>query len=217
MADSRAARGGAAAPEDRSATRRTRRYNDALTALDRAIRPPAALPHPAPRSTTTSSRALNDDWNILPAPPQAAGVARKGSTGFIWGVVGPYLQRSSTFNSLLVDHLNRSAAAQREAHRAAEATTAALREQLAGIAQFQARLMQYLQQITAYVDTKDRDTAGGALVLNASLSGAGRERRASDWSRWPPASSASRRGPRRSLTAATTSCAARSARCSTAS
>ena len=31
--------------------------------------------------------------------------------------------------------------------------------------------MQYLQQITAYVDTKDRDGAGGALVLNASLSG----------------------------------------------
>ena len=31
--------------------------------------------------------------------------------------------------------------------------------------------MLYLQQITGYVDTKDRGAAGGALVLNASLSG----------------------------------------------
>ena len=31
--------------------------------------------------------------------------------------------------------------------------------------------MAYFQQITAYVDTKDRDAAGGALVLNAALSG----------------------------------------------
>jgi SAM-dependent methyltransferase len=31
--------------------------------------------------------------------------------------------------------------------------------------------MQYLQKITAYVDTRDRDAAGSALVLNAALSG----------------------------------------------
>ncbi|MEO8522509.1 MAG: class I SAM-dependent methyltransferase, partial [Acidobacteriota bacterium] len=37
--------------------------------------------------------------------------------------------------------------------------------------EFQSRLMLLLQQVTAYVDTKDRDTGGSALVLNAALSG----------------------------------------------
>ena len=32
-------------------------------------------------------------------------------------------------------------------------------------------MIEYLQQVTAYIDTRDRRTAGGALVLNASLSG----------------------------------------------
>jgi O-antigen chain-terminating methyltransferase len=53
----------------------------------------------------------------------------------------------------------------------AEVTLDALRDELAGLAQFQAHLLQYLQRVTAYVDTKDRDTAGGSLVLNAAISG----------------------------------------------
>jgi SAM-dependent methyltransferase len=146
------------------------RYNDALTALDRAIRPPATLPGAPPSLDDYQLAALNDGWNILPAPPHGSGLRAK-LTGYIWGVIGPYLQRQLTFNSHLVDHLNRQAAAQRDAHGAAEAAAAALRDQLAALAEFQSRLMQYLQQITAYVDTKDREAAAGALVLNASLSG----------------------------------------------
>jgi len=76
-----------------------------------------------------------------------------------------------TFNSLLVDHANRHAAAARESDRVAEQTADAVREQLAALAQFQTRLIQYFQQITGYVDTKDRDASAGSLVLNASLSG----------------------------------------------
>jgi hypothetical protein len=147
------------------------RYNDALTALDRAIRPPGTLPPPSPSGLDDSQiAALNDEWNILPAPPHASGLRAK-LTGYIWGVIGPYLQRQLTFNSHLVDHLNRQAAAQRDAHRATEAAADALRDHLSALPEFQSRLMQYLQQITAYVDTKDRDGAGGALILNASLSG----------------------------------------------
>jgi SAM-dependent methyltransferase len=146
------------------------RYNEALTALDRTLRPPAPLPRPAPGLDDHQIAALNGAWNILPAPPQASGL-RGRLTGFVWGVVGPYLQRQLTFNSLVVDHANRAAAAQRDAHRAADNIVTALGERLAAQAEFQARLMIYLQQVTAYVDTKDRDTAGGALVLNASLSG----------------------------------------------
>jgi SAM-dependent methyltransferase len=146
------------------------RYNAALTALDRAVRPPATIPPPVSALDEDQMAALNVAWSILAAPPHTSGLRAK-LTGYIWRVIGPYLQRQLTFNSRLVDHLNRQADRQREAHRAAEAATAALRDQLAGLAEFQGRLMQYLQQITAYVDTKDRDTAGGALVLNASLSG----------------------------------------------
>jgi O-antigen chain-terminating methyltransferase len=146
------------------------RYNEALTALDRAIRPAGPLPRPAPGLDDHQVAALNDAWNILPAPPQASGL-RGRLTGFIWRTVAPYLQRQLTFNSLLVDHVNRNAAARRDAQRAAEATVTALDEQLAALAAFQARLMLYLQQITAYVDTKDRDSAGSVQILNAALSG----------------------------------------------
>jgi SAM-dependent methyltransferase len=146
------------------------RYNAALTALDRSLGPLATIPQPRPGLDDHQIAPLNQAWNIAPAPPQATGLRRK-LTGYIWRVVGPYLQRQLAFNSLLVDHINRNAVARREAHQAAEATADGLRQQLAALAEFQARLMQYLQQVTAYVDTKDRDTAGGALVLNASLSG----------------------------------------------
>ena len=146
------------------------RYNDALTSLDRALRAPVVLPAPVAALDETQLPALNETWNILPAPPEASGLRAK-LTGYIWRVIGPYLQRQLTFNSQLVDHLNRQAARGRDAHVAAEAVVAALRDQLAATGTFQGHLIHYLQQITAYVDTKDRHTAGGALVLNASLSG----------------------------------------------
>ena len=147
------------------------RYNDALTAVDRALAPPIAIPEPALPLDDRQLSSLNQAWNTLPAEPQRGAGLRGRLTGFIWGVVGPYLQRQLTFNSQLVDHLNRNAEAQREAYRRADATVAAVRDHVSAVAQFQLRLLQYLQQITAYVDTKDRDSAGGALVLNASLSG----------------------------------------------
>ena len=146
------------------------RYNDALTAVDRAVHAPPAIPQPSPSLDDHQISALNDAWNIIPAPPSQSGFRRR-LAGFVWGVIGPYLQRQLAFNSLLVDHINRNANAARNAHRVAEQTSDALRDQLAALAQFEARLIQYFQQFTAYVDTKDRDAAGGALVLNAALNG----------------------------------------------
>jgi SAM-dependent methyltransferase len=86
-------------------------------------------------------------------------------------VIGPYLQRQLTFNSLLVDHLNRTAAAARDSDGAAQQVIASLEQRLAEIDAFTGRLLLYVQQITGYVDTKDRESASGALVLNASISG----------------------------------------------
>jgi SAM-dependent methyltransferase len=151
-----------------------RRYHDALTALDRSLRPPPDLPQPPVPLDDTQITPLNDAWNILPSEPRGSGVSGR-LVGLVWRTIGPYLQRQLTFNSLVVDHINRNAAAAREAHRAVEATTTLVRRQLAALAEFQTLLIVYLQQITLYVDTKDRDTAGGALILNAAIAGVGEE------------------------------------------
>ena len=146
-----------------------RRYNDALTALDQSFSAPAPLPDAPPAYDEHQITPLNDAWNILPSPPGGSGVAGRVA-GFIWRTVGPHLQRQLTFNSRLVDHLNRNALHHREAQRTLQATLASLHTQAAAQAEFQARLLALLQEITGYVDTKDRDTGGAALVLNGSLS-----------------------------------------------
>jgi 2-polyprenyl-3-methyl-5-hydroxy-6-metoxy-1,4-benzoquinol methylase len=156
-----------------------RKYNDALTALDRALKPEPEFPAAPPAYDEHQITPLNESWNILPAPPQTSGLTGR-LTGIIWRTVGPFLQRQLTFNSRLVDHINRNVAAHREANRSTEALIALLRQQLAHQAELQARLLYLLQQITPYVDTKDRDAAGGALVLNAALSAVG-ENMAKRW------------------------------------
>lgn len=147
-----------------------RRYNDALTALDRAVAGAPDLPSPLPAHDEHQLAALNASWNILAAPPAAGGL-RGRFVRAAWRLVGPYFQRQLTFNSQLVDHLNRNAAAGRAAQQARERTTDILRDQLHALAGLQARLIAYLQQVTAYVDTRDREAAAGALVVNAALNG----------------------------------------------
>ncbi len=156
---------------DREREEADRRYNDALTALDRALPRPGEWP--SPRRTVDDSQlpSINDAWNIAAAAPAAQPGWRGRLSGFIWRTVGPYLQQQASFNSRLVDHLNRNAAAANEAHRRAEETTARLRDEFGRLAEFHARTIEYLQQMTAYIDTRDRRAAGGAFVLNASLSG----------------------------------------------
>ena len=147
------------------------RYNDALTALDRALPPHWTIQPPAANVDDSQLAALNESWNTLASPPPIGPGWRGRLAGFIWRVVGPYLQRQLTFNSHVVDHLNRGVAAARTAQQQAEESAARLREDVARLDEFHARLMRYLQEVTAYIDTRDRDSAGGALVLNAAISG----------------------------------------------
>ncbi|HEY7500958.1 MAG TPA: methionine biosynthesis protein MetW [Vicinamibacterales bacterium] len=147
-----------------------RRYNDALTALDRALPPPPDLPPSRGAYDDALLASLNEEWRTLTAGPSGEGW-RGRAIGFIWRTVAPYFERQLTFNAHVVDHLNRNVNAARDAHRASEETVARLRDEFARLGEFHARALAYLQQITAYIDTRDRDAAGGALVLNASLSG----------------------------------------------
>ena len=162
---------------DREREEADRRYNDALTALDRALPRPGEWPSPSRTVDDSQLPSINDAWNIAAAAPAAQPGWRGRLSGFIWRTVAPYLQQQTSFNSRLVDHLNRNAAAANEAHRRAEETTARLRDddralhEFGRLAEFHARTIEYLQQMTAYIDTRDRRAAGGALVLNASLSG----------------------------------------------
>lgn len=146
-----------------------RRYNEALTELDRALPRPPPLPDPLPGFDERQRASLNEAWNTLPSPPSASGWQGR-IAGFVWKTVAPYLQRQLTFNSLLVDHVNRTVDAQRAAHQRQAEAAAALRGYLEALGILHGRLLVYLQQITAYADTRDRHAFGGALVLNAAIS-----------------------------------------------
>lgn len=156
-------------------------YNDALTAVDQARQSvPGLPPAPAPYDRSVLS-ALNDSWNVLPEGAPAADRSLKGRLrGFIWRLVGPPLERQQQFNAALVDHLNRNATVHEQSLHATTLTLQAVREALDGLVHFQARLMQFLQTITLYVDTRNRAAAANAHVLSAGISAV-----ADDWmKRW---------------------------------
>jgi len=137
-----------------------RAYNDALTVLDGALpkqpvlpRPPAG--HDGPFDALHAGRQLETDQGRT---------SRGGWQGrlhaLVWRVIGPIVKRQQHFNTLVVEHLERAAAAEAAQRRAADAVVRALDGHLEAVATFHSRLIQYLQQITPYVDTKDREASG---------------------------------------------------------
>jgi len=146
-----------------------RRYNDALTALDRAL--PAAIDLPAPP-------ALGDDRKVSDSRPDVDRILERPAEGgfltrrihrAVWRVVGPALERQQRFNASVVDHLNRTVAAERDARAATGALTDATRRHLDALQAFHSRLIQYLQQITPYIDTKNRALGGAELREQIAL------------------------------------------------
>jgi hypothetical protein len=83
---------------------------------------------------------------------------------------GGAFERQQAFNSSLVDHVNRNIAMHRETTRAMEATIARLRDDQERLIEYQTLLVLYAQQITPYVDTKDRQVAGLTHAFAAGLS-----------------------------------------------
>lgn len=141
-----------------------RLYNDALTAVDRAIHALPRLPEPPVAYDVTKLAAVNAAWDILPAGAPPIDRSLKGRLrGLIWRIVGPPLETQKGFNASLVDHLNRNAHVHQELPRILGGLIEQLRRDFEALVRFESLLVQYLQTITLYVDTKDR-TMGTADV-----------------------------------------------------
>ena len=137
-----------------------RLYNEALTAVDRALPGEPKPPEPPPRPDERQIERLNELWQILPQSRPAPGRGvRSRLAHFVWRLIEPYLERQQSFNSVLVDHLNRSGPGIRAIAAHAADTAQEQVEHRAALARFHVQLIEYLQQITLYVDSKDRAVA----------------------------------------------------------
>jgi SAM-dependent methyltransferase len=146
-------------------------YNEALTALDLALPPGPETPAPPPAFDEHQMGALNERWQIVPPgshPPAGLGL-RTRLAQFVWRVVAPYLQRQQAFNSTLVDHINRNTEAQRALAAAMAASARSAAGSSAALARFHAQLILYAQQITLYVDSKDRALAASLRAVVDAL------------------------------------------------
>ena len=145
-------------------------YNDALTRLDRAIQKlPIDFPQPPPGPDEHQISPLNALWPLEALPP--AGGLRGGVIDGVRRAVAPLFARQQAFNAALVDHLNRSVPVARDTRASIDSTLTVLRDTIAELVQFQSLLVVFLQQITPYVDTRDRDVAGLLRGLSGAING----------------------------------------------
>jgi hypothetical protein len=157
----------AAIKAERDAADRT--YNEALTRLDRAIQQvPRDFPQPPPVPNEQQIPRLNALWDI--DAPTAAGVYGRVAS-FVRGMVEPLFARQQAFNAAVVDHLNRNVPVARETRESVASTLAVLHATIEDLVRFQSLLVNYLQQITPYVDTRDRDVAGLLRGLSGAING----------------------------------------------
>jgi SAM-dependent methyltransferase len=147
-----------------------RQYNEALTALDRSIGGTTDLPHVPPAYDVTRLEELNRCWDLLPSGAPALDGSLKGRLRrFVWQLIGPPLETQRQFNAALVDHLNRNVAVHEEQQRAAASTIAWCGDHMAAQARVLSHLMQFLQTVTLFVDTRGRSAIAGTHVLNRGL------------------------------------------------
>ena len=134
-----------------------REYNRTLTVLDASIQTPPELPHHPPPFDDFQVSPINERWQLVAPEGPDLGTGWRGRLNrLVWRLVGPLLERQQSFNAALVDHVNRNVAPAREGQKATASLIALVGSQLEALETFQSRLIQYLQQITPYVNTKDR-------------------------------------------------------------
>jgi hypothetical protein len=145
-----------------------RLYNDALTRLDGAIQQlPTDFPHPPPGLDERQITPLNNLWKI--DAPSAGGGLKHRFVAAVRQAVAPIVEQQQAFNSALVDHINRNVPVGRQTRESIDSTLAVVRTQLGELIRFQSLLVVFLQQITPYVDTRDRDVAGLLRGLSAAI------------------------------------------------
>jgi len=148
-----------------------RLYNEALTAVDRALQSAPALPDPPAPPDEVRLADLNASWNILPegAPSLEGSSFKDRLRRFVWRLVGPSLEMQKQFNAALVDHLNRNASVHRDVSQAVGTLMRAVGRELRALERFESLLVQYLQTITVYVDSKDRSLGGSDIRQRLAL------------------------------------------------
>jgi SAM-dependent methyltransferase len=147
-----------------------RLYNRALTAVDRALQSVPDLPQPPAPYDAARLPELNANWDILPGPPPIVDGSFKGRLrGLIWRLVGPSLETQKRFNAALLDHLNRNVRTHEETVRTIGVLLATLKREFDALVQFESLLIQQLQTITVYVDSKDRSLGGSELRQRLAL------------------------------------------------
>ena len=133
-----------------------REYNRKLTELDTVIQTPPELSNPPSPFDDSQVSSINEQWQLVAPEGPNLGTGWRGRLNrLVWRFVGPLIQRQQSFNATIVDHVNRNVSSASE-------TQQAITNLIAQLEAFQSRLIQYLQQITPYVDTKDR-AVGGAI------------------------------------------------------
>ena len=138
-----------------------RRYNDALTRVDQAL-PQLSAPRQADVAIDVDAGSLRDRAAILTAAPQDPPGWRGRVARFVRRLVDPVFARQQEFNGAVAAHLEQASHALRRVASALPDTRAAGREELQAFVAFNSILVQYLQHITPFIDTKVR-------VLEASL------------------------------------------------
>ena len=113
-----------------------RSYNDALSRLDRAIqRLPADFPHPPPGPDEQQITPLNTLWKIVPAP--RTGSLKHRLAAVVQRAVAPIFEQQQTFNSAVVDHINRSLPVTRATRESVASTLTVLHDTIADRIRFQ--------------------------------------------------------------------------------
>jgi len=129
-----------------------RAYNDALTALDRALQT-SAPPLPPPPPAAAGETPLR--------PPTDVATGRGGLLQR-WGarLLGPQFAAQSAFNAAVVARLDEIAASDAALRGTIARLLDAVRDRFDQRAALDSRLILYLQTITAFVDSKDRSLSG---------------------------------------------------------
>ncbi len=155
---------------DRERLDADRLYNEALTRVDRAIQSVPRLPELPASYDAAKLPELNAHWRLLPeGPPQFGGGLKGRLRRLVWRMVGPPIEAQQQFNAALVEHLNRNVQSQEQTTRAARELVEVVGREFRALVHFESLLIQSLQQITLYVDSKDRSLGGPEIRQRLAL------------------------------------------------